>query len=185
LKALSFLGEPVSPDMSTLRRRIINILRDSSSPSPEPSRDSTPDPNEEVKVISTKKLENLTKRKHSKKRSGVTFGLGSLLGLLLALVFAQSQDVIKLEGLLEVNLDSLLDAIPAGIVKDVKDLSKAERDVVNYDSFSVGLHLQSQGIKAHHPVIMVPGVISTGLESWSTDEKSRQYFRKVSALHSP
>jgi phospholipid:diacylglycerol acyltransferase len=42
----------------------------------------------------------------------------------------------------------------------------------------VGLHLQSQGIVASHPVIMVPGVISTGLESWGTEEASRQYFRK-------
>ena len=42
----------------------------------------------------------------------------------------------------------------------------------------MGLHLQSLGIKAHHPVIMVPGVISTGLESWGTAESSRQYFRK-------
>lgn len=49
---------------------------------------------------------------------------------------------------------------------------------MNYDSFSVGLHLQSQGIHAQHPVIMIPGVISTGLESWGTEEKSRQYFRK-------
>jgi phospholipid:diacylglycerol acyltransferase len=29
-----------------------------------------------------------------------------------------------------------------------------------------------------HPVIMIPGVISTGLESWGTEEASRQYFRK-------
>lgn len=53
-----------------------------------------------------------------------------------------------------------------------------EREAVNYDSFSVGLHLRSQGIKAKHPVIMVPGVISTGLESWGTEDMSRQYFRK-------
>ncbi|OAL38662.1 hypothetical protein AYO20_01868 [Fonsecaea nubica] len=164
--------------MSSLRRRIANIISESPTPSPEPSRDGTPDPNEEVKVVSSNKLEQLKKRRHSKRRSGITFGLGGLLGLLLALLFAQSQDVIKLEGLLEVNLDSLLDVIPVGIVNDVKDLSRAERDVVNYDSFSVGLHLLSQGVKAHHPVIMVPGVISTGLESWSTGEKSRQYFRK-------
>lgn len=162
--------------MSALRRRIVNVLQD--SPSPSPSRDTTPDPNEEVKLVSTKRFEKLANRKHSKRRSGIIFGLGGLLGLLLALFFAQSQDVIKLEGLLEVNLDSLMDVIPAGIVKDVKDLSKAERDAVNYDSFSVGLHLQSQGIIAHHPVIMIPGVISTGLESWSTGEKSRPYFRK-------
>lgn len=55
---------------------------------------------------------------------------------------------------------------------------KGERDATSYDSFSVGLHLQSQGITAHHPVIMIPGVISTGLESWSTGPDSRQYFRK-------
>jgi len=148
------------------------------SPSTTPSRESTPDAGEEVKLISTKKLEKLTKRKGSKKRSGIYFGLGGILGLVLALLFAQSQDVIKLEGLLDVNLDSLMDVIPAGIVRDVRDLSKAEREVVNYDSFSVGLYLQSQGISAHHPVIMVPGVISTGLESWSTGPSSRQYFRK-------
>ncbi|RVX74818.1 hypothetical protein B0A52_01095 [Exophiala mesophila] len=162
--------------MSTLRRRIANVLRE--TPSPSPSRDSTPDPGEEVKLISTAKLDKLTKRKSSKRRSGIIFGLGGLLGLVLALLFAESQDVIKLEGLLEVNLDSLMDVIPAGIIKDVKDLSKAERDAVNYDSFSVGLHLQSQGVTAHHPVIMVPGVISTGLESWSTSSQSRPYFRK-------
>lgn len=53
-----------------------------------------------------------------------------------------------------------------------------ERNAVNYDSFSVGLYAQSQGIRAKHPVIMIPGVISTGLESWGTEEDSRQYFRK-------
>ena len=42
----------------------------------------------------------------------------------------------------------------------------------------MGLHLQSQGVRAHHPVIMIPGVISTGLESWGTDDMSRPYFRK-------
>ncbi|KAL2423272.1 Phospholipid:diacylglycerol acyltransferase [Exophiala dermatitidis] len=162
--------------MSALRRRIGQVLHD--SPSPSPSRDSTPDSNDEVKVVSKKKLEKLKQGNSSKRRSGLIFGLGGLLGLLVALLFAQSQDVIRLEGLLEVNLDSLMDVIPAGIVKDVKDLSKAEREAVNYDSFAVGLALQAQGITAHHPVIMVPGVISTGLESWSTGEKSRQYFRK-------
>jgi phospholipid:diacylglycerol acyltransferase len=49
---------------------------------------------------------------------------------------------------------------------------------VNYDSFAVGLYARKQGIQAHHPVIMIPGVISTGLESWGTEEGSRQYFRK-------
>lgn len=79
---------------------------------------------------------------------------------------------------MDLNLDSLIDVIPAGIVKDAKDITRGEREAVNYDSFSVGLHLQGQGVRAVHPVIMIPGVISTGLESWGTEETSRQYFRK-------
>lgn len=53
-----------------------------------------------------------------------------------------------------------------------------ERETVSYDPFSVGLHLQSQGIEAKHPIVMIPGVISTGLESWGTESTSRQYFRR-------
>ncbi|KAF1963633.1 LACT-domain-containing protein [Byssothecium circinans] len=84
-------------------------------------------------------------------------------------------DLSSLEGM---NLDSIFEAVPAGFLKDAQMLQKKERDAVNYDSFAVGLHAQSQGIHAVHPVIMIPGVISTGLESWGTDEESRQYFRK-------
>jgi phospholipid:diacylglycerol acyltransferase len=53
-----------------------------------------------------------------------------------------------------------------------------EKAAVNYDSFAVGLHAKSEGVVATHPVIMIPGVISTGLESWGTEDSSRQYFRK-------
>lgn len=49
---------------------------------------------------------------------------------------------------------------------------------MSYDSFAVGLHARNEGIHAVHPVIMIPGVISSGLESWGTEEESRQYFRK-------
>jgi phospholipid:diacylglycerol acyltransferase len=162
--------------MSELRRRIGRAL--TGTPSPATSRDQTPEPGEEVKVVSKVKFDKLLKKKNSKRRSSLVFILGGLFGLIGALFFAQQQEVVKLEGLLDVNLDSLFDVLPVGLVQDAKALSKAERDAVNYDSFQVGLHLQSQGIKAHHPVIMIPGVISTGLESWGTDQASRQYFRK-------
>jgi phospholipid:diacylglycerol acyltransferase len=53
-----------------------------------------------------------------------------------------------------------------------------EKEAVEYDSFAIGLQARSQGVSAKYPVIMIPGVISTGLESWGTEEQSRQYFRK-------
>ncbi|MCJ1437690.1 hypothetical protein MMC27_007077 [Xylographa pallens] len=161
--------------MSSLRRR---FLGESSA---EPSRDVTPEKDEEVRLIPLSKLRNLTLKTHkrSKRRNGLIFFLGGLFGLLVAAFFANQQDVVNLNGLIDMNFyESLLDIIPSGIVKEAKDLQQHERDATNYDSFSVGLHLQSQGVRALHPVIMVPGVISTGLESWGTEPGSRQYFRK-------
>ncbi|MCJ1268408.1 hypothetical protein MMC22_008296 [Lobaria immixta] len=157
--------------MSSLRRRIFG---DNST---DPSRDTSPDKGEKLTLVSTAKLKSLTK-KRSKRRNGFVFGLGGLFGILVAVFFANRHDVINFEGLMDLNLDSLIDVIPAGIVKDAKDITRGEREAVNYDSFSVGLHLQGQGVRAVHPVIMIPGVISTGLESWGTEETSRQYFRK-------
>ncbi len=52
------------------------------------------------------------------------------------------------------------------------------RDWLQGRDFAVGDALSRQGITAKHPVILVPGVVSTGLESWSTSPEYRGYFRK-------
>ncbi|KAG8987079.1 hypothetical protein FRB90_003616, partial [Tulasnella sp. 427] len=44
--------------------------------------------------------------------------------------------------------------------------------------FSVGTEAAEKGLKAKYPVILIPGIVSTGLESWSTSPEYRQYFRK-------
>ena len=119
----STVGESLckSSAMSELRRRAGKVFSEASSEPP--SRDATPDPGDEVRVVPVKELKRLTKSKKSRRKSWLIFSLGGLFGLLLAVFFAHQQQVIKLEGLLDVNLDSLFDAIPAGIVRDVKDLS--------------------------------------------------------------
>ncbi|KAF7721678.1 hypothetical protein EC973_004299 [Apophysomyces ossiformis] len=40
------------------------------------------------------------------------------------------------------------------------------------------LHKEELELKPHFPVVMIPGIVSSGLESWSTSETSRKYFRK-------
>ena len=107
--------------MSTVRHRFATVF--SETPSPSPSRDGTPDVGEEVQLVPVSKLKKLTTAKKSKRKSWLIFGLGGLFGLVVAVFFANQHDVIKLEGLLDVHLDSLMDAIPAGIVRDAKDLS--------------------------------------------------------------
>jgi len=73
--------------------------------------------------VPVSKLKKLTTTKGRKRKSWLIFGLGGLFGLVVAVFFANQQEVIKLEGLLDVNLDSLMDVIPAGIVRDVRALS--------------------------------------------------------------
>lgn len=102
--------------MSSLRRRIFG---DNST---DPSRDTSPDKAEKLTLVSTAKLKSLTK-KRSKRRNGFVFGLGGLFGILVAAFFANRHDVINFEGLMDLNLDSLIDVIPAGIVKDAKDIT--------------------------------------------------------------
>lgn len=114
-----------------------------------------------------------------KRRLSLIFILGGICGLLVAGFFAKSNDLIAFPELGELSVDSILDALPAGFLKDVRDLVQDERNVTeSYDSFSVGLKARAAGLDAYHPMIMVPGVISTGLESWGTANISRPYFRK-------
>lgn len=105
--------------MSTLRRRLLGPSGDST---PESSGLSSPAKGEPVTLISEAQLKKL-KSKKSKRRQGLIFGLGGLFGLLIAAFFANRHDVIKLEGLVDFNLEALLDVIPAGIVNDAKDIT--------------------------------------------------------------
>ncbi|KAK1251390.1 hypothetical protein MKX07_006869 [Trichoderma sp. CBMAI-0711] len=132
-------------------------------------RPSTPPPRVHV-------VERLPKAR--KRRNTFIFLLGGLCGLIAAGFFAKTNDLIDLPELTEINMDSFLDVIPAGLVRDMRDLVQGERDATSYDSFSVGLKARAEGLNAHHPMIMIPGVISTGLESWGTANVSRAYFRK-------
>ncbi|KAF2795455.1 LACT-domain-containing protein [Melanomma pulvis-pyrius CBS 109.77] len=161
--------------MSFLRRRFGG--GDSSS---EPSRDPSPDADKpaDLRIVKVQRLQSLKQKQQSKKRNFWIFALGGVFGLVVAAFFVGSNDMIDLSSLEGMNLNSIMDVLPAGFLRDAQQLQKHERDAVNYDSFSVGLHARSQGIHAQHPVIMIPGVISTGLESWGTEEASRQYFRK-------
>ena len=102
--------------MSTLRRRLFG------ESSTEASWDPSPIKGEPVTLVPAAHLKKLTK-KRSKRRQWFIFGLGGLVGILVAAFFAQRNDVINLEGLMDMNLESLIDVIPAGIVNDAKDIT--------------------------------------------------------------
>jgi phospholipid:diacylglycerol acyltransferase len=118
--------------MSTLRRRIFGGDGDT----PDNSRDPSPAPpapkeagGDAFRIISNEKLDALKKNvkpKSSKKRNAWVFTLGGLFGLFMAGFFA-SQDgamdkLVSLAGLEDMNLDSLYDVLPAGLIRDVQNM---------------------------------------------------------------
>lgn len=121
--------------MSELRRRIFGTS-DGSSPvaTPEPSREGSPAGNEDYRIIPAKKLQKLTKSSKSKggkRRNAWIFGLGGLFGIIVAGFFASSNDMMDLASFKDMNLDSLLDVLPAGLINDARDLqvSGTQRDL--------------------------------------------------------
>lgn len=111
--------------MSSLRRRLMGDF------SNQASRDPSPVKEDQITVIPTAKFKSLTK-KRSKRRSGFLFGLGGLFGIVIALFFANRHDVIKFEGLMDLNLESLMDVIPAKIVRDARDITVSRLRLSEY-----------------------------------------------------
>ncbi|KAI4864514.1 LACT-domain-containing protein [Hypoxylon rubiginosum] len=162
---------------STLRRRVLgpsDNSSESSSTAPTPRDESPAKPGDKVKIIHHDRPQKMRKR-----RNTFIFLLGSLFGLIAAGLLAKNNDLIELPEIGELSMDSFFEVLPAGLITDMKDLVKGERDFVDsYDAFAVGVKARSEGLGVYHPVIMIPGVISTGLESWGTANISRPYFRK-------
>ena len=173
--------------MNVLRRRFGGDSSSSAESSAEQTRESSPaSPHDsgvsELRLVTKQHLDGITtiarKKTGGKRRLAWYFSLGGLFGIFVAAFFVGNTDLLDLAALVDLNLESLLDVLPRGIVDEAKEFQKHEKETISYDSFAVGLNAKSQGISAKHPVIMIPGVISTGLESWSTEEGSRTYFRK-------
>ena len=41
-----------------------------------------------------------------------------------------------------------------------------------------GQAARTEGLRAHHPVVMIPGIVSSGLELWGGHECAKSYFRQ-------
>lgn len=119
--------------MSSLRKRLFGSGHGSSerTPSPvlhEPHRDSADRHGDATVSVSRKKLERLNsyvleaKPKGIKRRNLWIFGLGGLVGLIAAAMFASNQEVIDFSHLTDMNLEGFLDVLPAGLVKDARAL---------------------------------------------------------------
>lgn len=62
-------------------------------------------------------------RRAKKRHFGCVFMLGVLVALVIGFFVAKQQDVIRMDTWPDLNIDSLMDVIPQGILKDAKELS--------------------------------------------------------------
>ena len=89
---------------------------------PSETREDTPDKAEEVRLAPVSKIHNSKshKPKGQKRRHWFIFFLGGLVGIFAAGLFARSNDLIEFPefGAME----SLLDVLPASVIKDARDL---------------------------------------------------------------
>lgn len=117
------------------------------------------------------------------------FFFGAALGAVIAFLASRNvqmaQHVQALRSLVDESIDGLgidFPSIDIGMPKEFADMGEnlfsRSRDWFKNKDFGVGRSLGAQGYTADHPVILIPGIVSTGLESWTTDERSASYFRK-------
>lgn len=138
----------------------------------------------------TKQKKELKKKLYQSRR--VTFILGAVLGLVATIVVtAMSSDDIMSEMDKLISFDSInmfledwKGAIPLGLQQMLESDGNAKNELHgSAESFSVGRRMQkTYNLTEKHNVVMVPGVISTGIESWGLNEDgdcpSVAHFRK-------
>lgn len=108
--------------MSNLMRK-----RGAGKADPKHEREDSPAKAEEVRLAPVSKIVDSTSHKHAhngkKRRNGLVFFLGGLFGILVAGFFAGKSDLIDFPEFSELSMDSLMDVLPAGFVRDAKDLA--------------------------------------------------------------
>src|SRR3954471_14635880 len=85
----------------------------------------TPQNPEEIRPASASKITTPEPIRHRKRRNGLIFGLGGLFGILIAVFFADRTEIVDFGQLSYKNLDldSLVDILPAAVLKDARAMS--------------------------------------------------------------
>ncbi|KAH9828727.1 phospholipid:diacylglycerol acyltransferase [Rhodofomes roseus] len=121
------------------------------------------------------------------------FPLGVILGVLLGFSLIQPSDFTDLQTHLALLFDSYDFSLPQMPQIELQiDLTRFETEWrrlwsnvpepwklnTNGLEFTVGEKVAEEGLTAKHPIVLIPGIISTGLESWSTTPEYRPFFRQ-------
>ncbi|KAF9476351.1 LACT-domain-containing protein [Pholiota conissans] len=119
----------------------------------------------------------------------ILFPLGIICGVLLGLAFVEPQDIQDLQlhvatfaNQYDINLPEFPDFDFSRVEAEWTRLRSTIPEVWKFNNdgreFKVGEAMKARGLTAEHPIILIPGVVSTSLESWSTAPEYRPFFRE-------
>ncbi|GJN92257.1 hypothetical protein Rhopal_005287-T1 [Rhodotorula paludigena] len=118
------------------------------------------------------------------KKRRLWFVFGGLLGLFAGWLFTEGDPLsslanLDLDSFTSWDLQSILSDMPSLTALNVSELIAPGRDWLNSraNHFEVGRDAKARGLVKKHAVILVPGIISSGLESWSTQPDAAAFFR--------
>ncbi|KIK78139.1 hypothetical protein PAXRUDRAFT_834720 [Paxillus rubicundulus Ve08.2h10] len=119
----------------------------------------------------------------AKARFVLPFGI--ILGLLLGCLLNNMQEMHAHLGLLMEERDISLRIPEIDFSRVEVEWGRLRSNIppvwkLNNDGreFQAGEAMKRRGLTAQHPVVLVPGIVSTGLESWSTSPEYRAFFRE-------
>jgi phospholipid:diacylglycerol acyltransferase len=111
------------------------------------------------------------------------------VGAFLAFAFVEPQDfqdlqlhVATLANQYDINLPQLPEFDLSRVEAEWMRLRNTIPEVWKFNNdgreFQVGEAIKAQGLSAEHPTVLIPGIVSTALESWSTEPDYRPFFRE-------
>ncbi|GAA5898770.1 hypothetical protein JCM5296_006713 [Sporobolomyces johnsonii] len=119
------------------------------------------------------------------KKRRLYFVLGGLLGLFSGWLFTEGDPLaslanLDLDSFTSFDLQSLIADMPSLGTLNVTEMLAPGREWLNSrtTSFEVGRDAKNRGLHKKHAVVLVPGIVSSGLESWSTTPDAANFFRK-------
>ena len=98
-------------EMTSVRRRV---------PETSPENVKKPDQTDDEAPIVPLTATQVKKLHKGKRHQGILLVIGALIGFIAAAFLAKQQNVLDLDF---INIEGLIDAIPAGIIKDAKEIT--------------------------------------------------------------
>ncbi|KAJ2121896.1 phospholipid:diacylglycerol acyltransferase [Coemansia sp. RSA 720] len=117
--------------------------------------------------------------------SGIAFGVITAVSAILYVNPTQNTHINRMQEVLgDFDVSALLpdSLLSDDFVRDMTKLLALDRSTGPASrltgEFEPAMTLEREGLRKKHNVVLVPGIISSGLESWSTANCSRPYFRQ-------